>query len=227
MNPPFAGSNDRQADFAAKRRMMVNAQLRNRGINDARVIQAMLQVPREEFVPEPLRAAAYEDCALPIELRQTISQPFTVAFMCQALALAGGETVLEIGTGSGYAAAVLAHLAARVYTVERLADLAQSAAARLSQLGYSNVHVKLDDGTLGWPEHAPYDAIVVTAGGQQLPTPYLEQLKQGGRVVIPLGRAQASQTMFRYTRTGDDYAQENLGQFTFVPLIGRHGWHPA
>lgn len=215
------------SELSAKRRVMVDTQLRPRGITDERVLRTMLRVPREEFVPEQSRAFAYEDCALPIEQGQTISQPFTVAFMCQVLGLSGDESVLEIGTGSGYSAAVLAGLADSVYSVERLAELARSAADRLAQLGYANVQVKLDDGTLGWQEHAPYDAIVVTAGGDHLPAPYMSQLKDGGRIVIPLGRGQTSQTMFRFTRKKDELVEENLGAFAFVPLIGRHGWQPS
>lgn len=204
---------------------MVEQQLVPGGIRDRRVLTAMQQVPREEFVPQPARADAYHDGPLPIGLGQTISQPLTVALMCEALQLVGHERVLEIGTGSGYAAAVLSHLAAEVYTVERIPQLANQAAQRLSRLGFDHVHVEVGDGTLGLPAHAPYDAIVVTAGGDSLPPPFVTQLTDGGRIVMPIGESQAVQTMYRFTRQGDTVSSEQLGSFIFVPLLGEHGWH--
>ena len=212
-------------DFAELRRWMVDEQLREHGISDERVLDAMRRVPREEFVPEELRDAAYEDGPLPIGFGQTISQPFTVAFMCQALQLEGTEKVLEIGAGSGYGAAVLSLLASSVFTVERVPGLVNSARARLTRTGYENVNVVAGDGTLGLPDEAPFDAIVVTAGAETLPDAYVRQLRAGGRIVIPLGRSRHSQTMYRFTRIDEQLQVENLGGFAFVPLIGRYGWH--
>lgn len=203
---------------------MVDAQLERRGIQDPRVLAAMSRVPREAFVLERWRDAAYADGALPIECGQTISQPFTVAFMCEAARLADTEKVLEIGTGSGYGAAVLSLLCREVHTVERIASLGERAARKLSELGFANVHVHIADGTLGWPPDAPYDAIVVTAGASALPTPYLDQLAEGGRIVIPLGDTPHGQTMYRFTLGAGELYTQNLGSFAFVPLIGEHGW---
>jgi protein-L-isoaspartate(D-aspartate) O-methyltransferase len=205
------------------RRQMVENQLCRRGISDERVLQAMLSVPREEFVPESQRPLAYEDCPLPIGFGQTISQPYTVAFQCQALQLQGHERVLEIGTGSGYAAAVLSRLAKEVATVERVPDLAAQAAATLRRLGYENVRVFAADGTLGLPAPTLVDAIVVTAGGKTLPQPLVDQLAPGGRIVIPLG-GMSSQQMHRFTKVDGQLQRENLGGFAFVPLIGKYGW---
>lgn len=212
-------------DFAELRRWMVDEQLREHGISDERVLDAMRCVPREEFVPDELRGAAYEDGPLPIGFGQTISQPFTVAFMCQALQLKGTEKVLEIGAGSGYGAAVLSHLASSVFTVERVPGLVKSARARLDRTGYQNVKVVAADGTLGLPDEAPFDAIVVTAGAETLPDAYVRQLRAGGRIVIPLGRSRHSQTMYRFTRLDGQLRVEDLGGFAFVPLIGKFGWH--
>jgi protein-L-isoaspartate(D-aspartate) O-methyltransferase len=210
--------------FAELRRDMVERQIRRRGVHDPRVLAAMLDVPREEFIPEDLRDDAYCDFPLPIGLEQTISQPFTVAFMLQSLLLLGSEQVLEIGTGSGYAAAVLSRLARVVHTMERIPALAQQASERLRRLGYSNVHVHMADGTLGLPEHAPFDAIVVTASAEELPSPYPSQLSDGGRIVIPIG-GPLGQNLMRYTRHGQRMSRENLGNFNFVPLIGEYGWN--
>lgn len=203
---------------------MVQHQLRSRGIADERVLQAMETVPREEFIPESERGDAYDDCPLPIGFGQTISQPYTVAFQCEALQLQGNERVLEIGTGSGYAAAVLSHLAKEIYTVERILGLAERARSTLSRLGYANVEVFGADGTLGLPAHAPFDAIVVTAGGAELPKTFLEQLVMGGRIVMPIGKYLGSQVMYRFTKLPGELRAENLGGFAFVPLIGRYGW---
>jgi protein-L-isoaspartate(D-aspartate) O-methyltransferase len=211
--------------FAEWRARMVDEQLRERGMRDERVLQAMRSVPREEFVEEYLRHRAYDDGPLPIGFGQTISQPFTVAFMCEALQLTGTERVLEVGTGSGYAAAVLSLLAQEVFTIERIPALAEQARKRLDRLGYRNVQVNTGDGTLGLPEHAPYAGIVVTAGAAMLPQPYVEQLAVGGRIVIPVGGYPFGQTMYRYTKRPQGLQVEDLGGFAFVPLIGHHGWN--
>ena len=210
--------------FDERRHRMVQHQLRNRGIADERVLQAMLAVPREEFVADSVRDYAYDDCPLPIGFGQTISQPYTVAFQCEALRLKGDEHVLEIGTGSGYAAAVLSHLAKEVYTVERIPGLAAQAGKTVKRLGYSNVYIFTANGTLGLPDHGPFNGIVVTAGGAALPKPFLEQLATGGRIVIPLGDYLYGQEMYRFTKLAEELKVENLGCFAFVPLIGRYGW---
>ena len=217
-----AGNHD---TFAELRRTMVDSQLRRRGISDPRVLQAMLHVPREEFVLADERYAAYQDNPLPIGFSQTISQPFTVAFQCEALQLQGNERVLEIGAGSGYAAAVLARLAREVFTVEVIPELAEQAIERLRRLGYANVAVFAADGSLGLPQHAPFDGIVVSAGAAALPAPYLEQLAEGGRIVIPIGDGLCGQTMYRFTKIKERVTTEALGDFSFVPLVGKHGWH--
>ena len=214
--------------FASLRKEMVAHNIAARGVRDELVLQAMGKVPRELFLPKNLREFAYEDSPLPIAGEQTISQPYIVAFMAEALMLKGGEKVLEIGAGSGYAAAVLSEIAANVYTVERLGQLADKAAARLADLGYDNIHVLHGDGTRGWPEHAPYDAIVVAAGGPQVPESLKEQLKIGGRLVIPVGTDQRSQELVRVTRiSADEYRSEDIADVRFVPLIGEEGWEVA
>ena len=204
---------------------MVERDIAARGVRDELVLDAMRKVPRELFLPKDLREFAYEDTPLPIAGEQTISQPYIVAFMAEALMLKGGEKVLEIGAGSGYAAAVLSEIAANVYTVERLGPLAEKAAATLAELGYDNVHVLHGDGTRGWPDHAPYDAIVVAAGGPQVPESLKEQLKIGGRLVIPVGADQRSQELVRVTRiSANEYRSEDIADVRFVPLIGEEGW---
>jgi len=205
-------------NFDLARHTMVVEQLEQRGIRDPRVLEAMEWVPRSEFVPTELVDLAYEDRALPIGFEQTISQPYTVAFMCQETRIQSGDKVLEIGTGSGYAAAVLSLLAAEVHTVERIEDLYRTARDRLTRLHYKNVHVYLDDGTFGLPQEAPFNAILVAAGAEVLPDAYLEQLAEGGRLLIPIGPP-AHQQMTRFTRRGDHIDQENLGNFGFVPLV--------
>jgi protein-L-isoaspartate(D-aspartate) O-methyltransferase len=209
----------------ARRREMVAHSIAARGVRDELVLNAMRTVPRELFVPKKLREFAYEDSPLPIPAEQTISQPYIVAFMAEALLLKGGDKVMEIGAGSGYAAAVLSEIAANVYTVERVGGLAKSAAERLADLGYDNVHVRHGDGTLGWPEHAPYDAIVVAAGGPQVPESLKSQLKVGGRLVMPVGSDQRVQELVRVTRISEtEYRSEDIADVRFVPLIGEEGW---
>jgi protein-L-isoaspartate(D-aspartate) O-methyltransferase len=194
-------------------------------VRDPRVLEALSRVPRERFVPEKSRAEAYEDHPVPIGHGQTISQPYIVAVTVEALELRGGERVLEIGTGSGYAAAILSHLAREVYTVERIEPLASTARERFERLGYANVHVMCGDGSLGWPEHAPYDAIAVAAGGPKLPQALLMQLAIGGRLVMPIGPEETSQILVRVTRKGaTEFHQEDLADVRFVPLIGAEGW---
>ncbi|HWI41660.1 MAG TPA: protein-L-isoaspartate(D-aspartate) O-methyltransferase [Verrucomicrobiae bacterium] len=210
--------------YTEQRRMMIEDQLQSRGIVQEGVLRAMQEVPRELFVPEHLRMYAYEDYPLPIGEGQTISQPYMVAMMTEALQLGSGDRVLEIGTGSGYAAAVASRVAAEVYTVERLADLAVDAQARFRELGYDNIHVLVGDGTLGWPDHAPYDAVSVTAGAPEVPSPLLEQLADGGRLVIPVGRFALIQELVRVRRTASGFEEEELGSVRFVPLVGAKGW---
>lgn len=211
--------------LASRREVMIREHLLGRDIRDPEVIRAMGEVPREAFVPGELADYAYEDYPLPIGEDQTISQPYIVAYMIQALELSPADRVLEIGTGSGYAAAVLSRIAATVHTVERIPSLARSARERLQALGYTNVFVHEGDGTLGWPDHAPYDAIVVTAGAPHVPEPLLAQLAAGGRLVIPVGPTLTLQTLIRVRRLGEhNYRQEELCGVRFVPLIGEDGW---
>jgi protein-L-isoaspartate(D-aspartate) O-methyltransferase len=215
-------------DPQALRDRMVETQIADRGVRDPAVLAAMRKVPRESFVPEWRRDDAYADAPLPIEEGQTISQPYIVAAMIEAVRPRSGDRALEIGTGSGYAAAVLSTIVAEVYTVERLAGLAESARRRLAELGYANVHVRHANGTLGWPEHAPYNVIIVTAGGPHVPQPLLDQLAAGGRLVMPVGSERAGQRLVRVTNTGeagdDRFKREELEAVAFVPLIGVEGW---
>jgi protein-L-isoaspartate(D-aspartate) O-methyltransferase len=207
-----------------RRARMVETQIVARGVRDPRVLDAMRKVPRHRFVDPSQRSQAYEDHPLPIPGNQTISQPYIVAAMTAAARLKPGVRVLEIGTGSGYGAAVMSRIAAEVYTVERVSALAAAAAARLARLGYANVHVREGDGSRGWPEHAPYDAILVTASGPRVPEALLEQLAVGGRLVMPVGVSLA-QRLVRVTRTeADEYQYDDLEGVTFVPLIGVEGW---
>ena len=203
---------------------MVEFQLARRGIDDERLLEAFRTVPREDFLPKGLAEFAYHDTPLPIAEGQTISQPYIVALTIYALGLRGRERVLEIGTGSGYAAAILSRVAKEVFTVERVEALAEEARLRLQHLGYDNVHVLCADGTLGWPEHAPYDAIAVAAGGPEIPTALRSQLAPGGRMVIPVG-SHESQSLVRVVReTGSRFTEEELTPVRFVPLIGAQGW---
>ncbi|MEY9652241.1 protein-L-isoaspartate(D-aspartate) O-methyltransferase [Bradyrhizobium elkanii] len=214
-----------ETSFPSLRKAMVERDIAARGVRDEFVLEAMRKVPRELFLPKNLHEFAYEDAPLPIAGDQTISQPYIVAFMVEALMLKGGEKVLEIGAGSGYAAAVLSEIAANVYTVERLGPLAETAARTLADLGYDNVHVLHGDGTRGWPDHAPYDAIIVAAGGPQISESLKEQLKIGGRLVIPVGSDQRSQELVRVTRvSANEYRSEDIADVRFVPLIGEEGW---
>jgi protein-L-isoaspartate(D-aspartate) O-methyltransferase len=213
------------ADVAARRAEMVATQIEARGVRDPRVLAAMRAVPREDFVAHDWRGHAFDDNPLPIAAGQTISQPYIVAFMAEALQLRGGERVLEIGSGSGYAAAVLGRLAQEVHTVECIAALADTAADQLAAQGADNVHVHHADGSLGWPAAAPYDAIVVTAAGPQVPSALKAQLAVGGRLVMPVGRRDGSQQLVRLTRVGpQDERLETLMDVRFVPLTGAQGW---
>ncbi len=212
-----------QDDRTVDRERMVRSQLIPRGITDEGVLRAMTKVPRHYFVEEDLQKEAYDDHPLPIGHKQTISQPYIVALMTQALRLRGREKTLEVGTGSGYQTAILAELSREVYTVERILPLLEEAKTTLSRLMYTNIHYKAFDGTLGWAEHQPYDAIVVTAGAPGIPGPLRDQLADGGRMVIPVG-SRFSQELFRITRTGDRFDEESLGGCRFVDLIGVHGW---
>ena len=204
---------------------MVELHLAARDIRDVRVLDAFRSVPRAAFVPDELAAHAYEDTPLPIGDGQTISQPYIVAVTAEAMALRGGERVLEIGTGSGYAAAVLSRLAREVFTVERIEALADTARERLARLGFTNVYVRAGDGSLGWPEFAPYDAIAVSAGGPRVPDALREQLVIGGRLVIPVGATEAGQQLVRVTRVSSTrFQEESLGSVRFVRLIGEQAW---
>lgn len=207
------------------RKRLVSEQVEGRGVRDSLVLGAMRKVPRERFVPQILKREAYEDRPLSIGAGQTISQPYIVAFMVEALALRGGEKVLEVGAGSGYAAAVLAEIAGEVFTIERIGQLAERAAGNLVDAGYHNVHVRHADGTEGWKDQAPFDAILVSAGGPDIPKSLLHQLTVGGRMVIPVGSDPRAQELVRITRVDEDeFEQEDLADVRFVPLIGKEGW---
>ncbi len=210
-------------EFTAIRNRMVDTQIMIRGVDDPRVLAAMRRVPRHLFVPQPLWDQAYNDYPLPIGEDQTISQPYIVALMTEALELQAGDRVLEIGTGSGYQAAVLAELAAQVYSIDRLASLAEKARQVLAELGYANFQLRVGDGTQGWPEEAPFDAILVTAGAPQVPRPLVEQLALGGRLVVPVGD-RFSQTLTRVRQTREGVKFDYLGGCRFVRLIGKYGW---
>ena len=214
-----------QTDFARQRERLVEIELRDLGISDEAVLAAMRAVPREEFVDDEQRMFAYRNAPLPIGCGQTISQPLIVALMIEAARVAPDDRVLEIGTGSGYAAAVLARIVKEVFTVERLRDLAETAADRLHRLGCDNVRVRQGDGTLGWPDKAPFDAILVAAGAPQVPPALMRQLCLDGRLVIPVGDDRDSQQLIRVIRRGtDQFDREDLGGVRFVPLIGEEGW---
>ncbi|RME62128.1 MAG: protein-L-isoaspartate(D-aspartate) O-methyltransferase [Caldilineae bacterium] len=211
--------------FAQERARMVKQQIERRGLKDPAILEAMRTVPRHLFVPEQYQRLAYEDMPLPIPAGQTISQPFIVAYMISLLDPQPTDRVLEIGAGSGYAAAVLSRVVAEVYTVERHEELVAYARERLTALGYDNIHIRHGDGTLGWPEHAPYDGIVVTACGPRVPPTLKEQLALGGRLVMPVIQDRYYQTLVRVTRVGEKaYQHEELEPVAFVPLVGEEGW---
>jgi len=214
-------SSAEEAAFTEAREKMVEEQIRQRGISDSRVLSAMTKVPRHRFVPDEQLDHAYADHPLPIGHGQTISQPYIVALMTEFLSLQPGEKVLEIGTGSGYQAAILAELTDQVYTVEIIEPLGQRAAATLKELGY-NIYTKIDDGYYGWLEYAPFDAIIVTCAPDHVPQPLREQLRDGGRLVIPIGPPGYYQTLWLIEKKGDQFLSTNLGGVIFVPLLGEH-----
>ena len=212
-------------DFAAQREAMVERQLKRRGISDERILDAFRSVPREAFVGADVAHLAYEDHPLPIEAKQTISQPYIVALMIEAAEIAGGGTVLEVGSGSGYAAALISRIARKVIGIERQLALVQVARERMTRLGYDNVEIVGGDGTLGWPDAAPYDAILAAASGSHVPKSLIEQLKPGGRIVMPLGDPGWVQTLVKIKKREDGTLQQSdLGGVRFVPLIGAEGW---
>lgn len=213
----------RSDTFEAARHAMVESQIRRRGIRDEAVLRAMASAPRHEFLPEEFRSRAYEDVPLPIGEGQTISQPYIVAAMTAALGLSGEERVLEVGGGYGYQAAVLASLSKEVFTVEYRTELATEAAVRLARLGYENAHVFCGDGTLGLPDFAPFQAILVAAAGPKIPVPLLEQLAAGGRMVAPVGNTE-NQELQLIRRVHDTFHTTILEPCRFVPLVGAHGW---
>ena len=212
-----------ESSYAVERERMVREQLESRDIYDERVLEARRSIPRHRFVPPQHRHLAYADGPLPIGSGQTISQPYIVALMTQLLELHGDEVVLEIGTGSGYQTAVLAHLAGEVHTVEIHESLAQKAQTMLEELGLGNIHVHVGDGSKGWPESSPYAGIIVTAGAPRVPKPLLVQLAEGGRLIIPVG-SRGGQYLERWTRHDGDYQREQIAPVAFVPLFGEFGW---
>lgn len=214
-----------KSELLKRREQMVSRQIEGRGIYDAALLAAMREVPREAFVTEKYEDYAYDDGPLPILEGQTISQPYVVALMIEALKLKSSDRVLEIGTGSGYAAAVLSRIAAEVYTVERRVALVRFARKNIAALGYENVLVHSGDGTLGWPKHAPYEGIIVSAGGPHVPEALKKQLAVGGHLVIPTGREQRAQQLVRVSRLSEEkFHESKLGHVRFVPLIGEQGW---
>ncbi len=217
-------SNSLSLDFDSMRAAMVTEQLIPRDISDKKILEVFRKVPRHEFVPEELRQNAYNDYPLPIGDNQTISQPYMVALMTECLKLKGAERVLEVGTGSGYQAAILAEIAEEVYSVERFEDLVGKASKILSSLGYDNIHIRVGDGTLGWSDFAPYDGIVVTAGAPSIPDSLVKQLKDGGRLVIPVDRGGFGQVLTLVERIGQTTRTSEICACTFVPLIGKEGW---
>src|SRR4051812_18529139 len=212
-------------DIRRQRDHMVNVQIAGRGVRDRLVLEAMRRVPRERFVSGGTEEFAYEDSALPIEAGQTISQPYIVGLMIQAAEIGPDDRVLEIGAGSGYAAAVMSRIADQVFAIERHDELTQRAAKRFTALGYDNIALKTGDGTHGWREAAPFDAILAAAGGPAIPQTLKDQLDIGGRLVMPVGETTTSQRLIKVVRTGaTHFEEEDLGPVAFVPLIGAHGW---
>lgn len=212
-------------EFSRLRARMVERQIAGRGIRDRHVLDAMTSVPREAFVEAQLGQRAYDDTPLPIEAGQTISQPYIVALMIEAAGIRPGDRALEIGAGSGYAAAVMAQIAEAVFAIERHEELARIAAERMHRLGYHNVAIRLADGSRGWPEEAPFDAILVAASGPHVPDVLKHQLAIGGRLVMPVGEPHGVQSLMKVVRSdGDEFTRENLGAVRFVPLLGVHGW---
>jgi protein-L-isoaspartate(D-aspartate) O-methyltransferase len=210
-------------NYDSLRQMMVESQLIPRGIRNERVLDAMRRVPRHLFVEEVIRHSAYDDMALPIGEGQTISQPYMVAIMTELLDLKGTEKVLEIGTGSGYQAAILAELAKEVYTIERIPVLTKRAEDTLTSLAYANIHLNTADGTVGWPEEAPFDRIIITAASPKIPDPLIEQLAINGILLLPMG-SKYSQRLLKITKTDQGTTEEYHTPCVFVPLIGEHGW---
>ena len=213
----FAQGRSSEDVYAQRRQEMVDSQIRGRGVMDRRVLAAMLKVERHLFVPDELYDMAYEDTPLPIRFDQTISQPYIVAFMTEALKLAPSDKVLEIGTGSGYQAAILAELAGEVYTIEIVPQLGEKAQAKLKELGYKNIHVRIGDGYKGWPEEAPFDAIIATAAPRDIPETLVNQLKVGGRMVVPVGTV--FQELYLVTKTEKGYDKKALLPVKFVPMV--------
>jgi protein-L-isoaspartate(D-aspartate) O-methyltransferase len=211
-------------EYEIPRERMIQRLREHYRIQDKRILEVMRRVPRHFFVPEALKVQAYADNALPIAGKQTISQPFIVARMTELLELTPSSRVLEIGAGSGYQTVILAYLARNVYAIERVAQLASEAQARLQQLKIHNVSLRCSDGTLGWDVYAPFDAILVAAGSPEIPEPLLQQLKIGGRLVLPVGQDQQTQRLVRVTRAETGFQTEDFGACAFVPLIGEHGW---
>lgn len=223
---PESGEAKPNDDFAISRKRMVRDQLIARGIRDERVLSAFLKVPRHRFVEEGLRPMAYNDHPLSIGQRQTISQPYIVAYMLEALALKPNERVLEVGTGCGYQTAILAELVEQVYSIERISGLLLKARSALKSLGYRNIHLKLGDGTLGWPEQAPFDAIIVAAASPQVPRPYLDQSSENGRFILPIG-GEMAQELVLYRKEAGEWRSQTLSGCRFVKLKGKHGFEPS
>ena len=226
MDRPRGDAGREDGRYARERERMVDEQLAARGVSDPRVLSAMRRIPRHRFVQEALRDRAYGDHPLPIGEEQTISQPFIVGLMTSLLELSGREKVLEVGTGSGYQTAVLAELSRRVCSIERLPRLAERARAILEALGYDNVWVRVGNGALGWPDEAPFDRIIVTAGGPSVPPPLVQQLEVGGRMVVPIGTAD-HQVLMLVENVGGEIRQHAHGECKFVPLVGKYAWEPG
>jgi len=225
-NQGIGGGGKGDAEYSVARKRMVREQLIARGIRDERVLEAFLKVPRHRFVEEGLQPLAYNDHPLSIGQAQTISQPYIVAYMLEALRLQAGDRILEIGTGCGYQTAILAELVSQVYSIERISELLLKARKTLKELHYKNIHLKLGDGTLGWPEKAPFDAIVVSAASPQVPRPYLDQCSDRGRVILPVG-GEFAQDLVLYRKEAGGWRSQTLSGCRFVKLKGKHGFEPS